>query len=70
MGGVVVGVALLGYAFIFMVMLYQLNVACVRYRFELRMTHGKRRLYVRSRATGRIIGQCPGLWDVLILGIE
>lgn len=63
-------IALFGYVLIAGVMLYQYNVACTLYRFELRATHGKRRLYVRNRRTGRIIGQVNNLWDLLSMGIE
>lgn len=65
-----VKIALFGYVLIALVMLYQFNVACSLYRFELRATHGKRRLYVRNRRTGRIIGQVNNLWDLLSMGIE
>lgn len=63
-------VALFGYAIIAFVMLYQCNVACSLYRFELRATHGKRKLYARSRRTGRIVGHVSNVWDFLSMGIR
>lgn len=65
-----VKIALFGYVLIALVMLYQFNVACSLYRFELRATHGKPRLYARSRRTGQIIGQVNNLWDLLSMGIK
>lgn len=64
-----VTVALIGWLFILVLMGCQLRTACKRVRFERRQCHGKWYLYVRSRATGRVIGHTRNLWEVLSYGI-
>ncbi len=62
-------IALVVYTFLFCLCLSQLVTATERYTFTWRQCHGKRVLYVRSRATGRVIMHTRNLWDVLSLGI-
>lgn len=61
--------AIFGWLFIVCVLVHQFRVARSRYTFALRMTHGKRRVYVRSRKTGRVVMQTRNVFDVLSLGI-
>lgn len=62
-------IAILGYAALFILALYQWNIACSRYTFTVRQTHGKRCVYVRSRATGRVTMQTRNVFDLLSLGV-
>lgn len=64
-----VAIAVCGYVFIVALMVGQYRRAARGHRFELRRTHGKRFIYVRSLATGRVIMQTRNMWDLLSLGI-
>lgn len=62
-------IALVVYTWLFCFLLSQLVTAHERYSFTWRQCHGKRVLYVRSRATGRVVMHTRNVWDVLSLGV-
>lgn len=62
-------IALVVYVFLAVLLAHQWVIAHERYKFERRLSHGRRVWYVRSRKTGRVIAHARGFWDIVGLGV-